>query len=546
VSDRRQATVELERRYGRRASEVLRLLRDAKRERGRLSEDEVDGVAATVGLPRAHVHGAASFFADLGFEPQRDRHVRVCAGTACFAATGDAHLEACESAAERLGASTQRVRCLGCCYTAPALLDGEEIRAGDDLAGRLAAGDSGAPPIPFQSAVEAPVLLARLCGGGVDPWSVFGTAPDAEGVIREVEASGLRGRGGAAFPVARKWAAARAHPREQRYVVCNGDEGDPGSYVDRLLMERDPHAVLEGVALAALAVGAERAWVYVRSEYPRARESLRAAVKEARDNGYLGRAGGVDIEIFEGAGSYVAGEETALLHSMEGLRGAAAARPPFPADEGLYGRPTVINNVETLSAVPWIVAHGGAAYAARGTDQSHGTKLVCLNERFARPGVYEIELGTSVRAICEELGGGLRDGHELRCLQVGGPLGGFLGPGDLDVPMSFEGLRAVGVELGHGGLVAFDERISGAELLRHVWGFAAEESCGTCFPCRVGSRRGLELAERLAGGELDVAARLEPILDVMETASLCGFGQGVPAPVRQLLRIYRDELGARA
>jgi len=335
--------------------------------------------------------------------------------------------------------------------------------------------------------------------------------------------------------VARKWLTAREFAStEDCHVVCNGDEGDPGSFADRLLMESDPHGVLEGVALAALAVGARRAWVYVRSEYPAARDRLRAAVAAASAAGHLDA---LEIEICEGAGSYVAGEETALIHSLEGLRGAAAARPPFPAQEGLFGRPTVLNNVETLRAIPWIVANGGAAYAARGTRCSHGTKLVCLNSRFARPGVYEVELGTSVREICERLGSGLRDDHELRCLQIGGPLGGYLGPGELDVPLSFEGLRAAGVELGHGGLVAFDARVSGRDLLLAAWRFAAQESCGSCVPCRVGSRRGLELAE--AG---DVAA-LEPILDVMQTASLCGFGQGVPGPIRDLLRIYRDELG---
>jgi NADH:ubiquinone oxidoreductase subunit F (NADH-binding) len=361
-------------------------------------------------------------------------------------------------------------------------------------------------------------------------------------------ASQLRGRGGAGFPAAHKWQAAAAAPAP-RYLIANGDEGDPGSFADRLLMERDPHGVLEGMALAALACGATQGYAYVRSEYPRARDAMRSAVAEARDAGDLGsdvHGSGVDfdVEVFEGAGSYVAGEETSLIHSIEGLRGSVLARPPFPTEKGLYDRPTVVNNVETLSAVAWIVARGGEAYARRGTAESKGTMLVSLNERFSRPGVYEVEFGTSLRAICEELGGGLRDGARLRALQVGGPLGGFLPPEKLDVPLSFEGLAGAGVDLGHGGIVAIDERVSGPELLRHVWRFLAEESCGTCFPCRIGTRRGYELAQRTGAGPLSDAdaALQDELLDTMGAASLCAFGRGAPMPVRSLMEIFADEL----
>jgi NADH:ubiquinone oxidoreductase subunit F (NADH-binding) len=369
-------------------------------------------------------------------------------------------------------------------------------------------------------------------------------ADDRARIAREVDAAGLRGRGGAGFPVARKWATALQSSGDgTRYVVCNGDEGDPGSYVDRLLMELDPHGVLEGLALAGLASGAERGFMYVRSEYPRARDALRAAVQDARAAGDLGE--GFDIEVFEGAGSYVAGEETSLVHSMEGLRGAAAARPPFPAEQGLYGRPTVINNVETLAAVPWIVLRGGDAYAALGTEGNSGTKLVCLSATFARPGVYEVEFGTSLRTICDELGGGLRGGRPLRSVQVGGPLGGFLGPEDLDLPLAVEPLRAAGVELGHGSLVGFGEEIPAENLLVQVWRFAADESCGTCFPCRIGSRRGLEIAERIAAGDgrPEDPVALEAVMDAMHRGGMCGFGQGVPVSVRSLMRVYGAELG---
>jgi NADH:ubiquinone oxidoreductase subunit F (NADH-binding) len=303
------------------------------------------------------------------------------------------------------------------------------------------------------------------------------------------------------------------------------------------------------MALAAYAIGAELGYVYVRSEYPRARDRLRDAVAEARAEGHLGheldRSGtSFDVEVFEGAGSYVAGEETSLIHSIEGLRGEVAVRPPYPTDRGLMHRPTVVNNVETLCAIPWIVAHGGSSYHRHGVSGSRGTKVVCLNERFEHPGAYEVDLGTTLRAICEGLGGGVVGGHELRSIQVGGPLGGFLSPDQLDTPLVFDALRNAGAELGHGSLIAVDERVSGLELLRHVWRFAASESCGTCVPCRVGTRRGLEAAEQLAGGGEGLGEEQEPLLETMRLGSLCAFGRTVPHAVRSVHRVYADELGA--
>jgi NADH:ubiquinone oxidoreductase subunit F (NADH-binding)/NADH:ubiquinone oxidoreductase subunit E len=555
--------IELERRYGLAGMTVLERLREAKARSGRIAPGDVARIAYELGLPRAHVHGAASFYADLGFEPSGARHLRVCAGTACFAATGGTHIDDLEL---RLGVrrgeasadgqvSLQPVYCLGYCYASPAALDGELPCAGPDLVEQLA-GDvpTRDPEIPLEAAVDEPVVLAGIAGTGPPAWSAWHdviAAADRARVIGEVLSSGLRGRGGAGFPAARKWETAAQNPSDgPRYLVCNGDEGDPGSYIDRLLMERDPHRVLEGIALAAFASRASQGYVYVRSEYPHARDVLREAVAEARSAGELGtdvRGSGVDfdVEVFEGAGSYVAGEETSLIRSMEGLRGGATKRPPFPAESGLFGRPTVVNNVETLAAVPWIVSRGGDAYARLGIGDSRGTKLVCLNERFARPGVYEVELGVTLHHICDQLGGGLRDGYRLRSLQVGGPLGGFLGPDELDTPLTFSALEAAGAALGHGSLIAFDERTSAAALLRHIWQFAADESCGTCFPCRIGSRRGLEIAEVAdAGMDADAVQIQEQLLETMGRASLCGFGQSVPISVRSLMRVYGDELAA--
>jgi NADH:ubiquinone oxidoreductase subunit F (NADH-binding) len=350
-----------------------------------------------------------------------------------------------------------------------------------------------------------------------------------------LERSGLRGRGGAAYPVAAKWAAVLGHPSP--VVVVDGDEGDPGSFADRLLMERDPDRVLEGLALACFACGARTGIVLVRSEYPRALARLRDAARRAYHDGHLGPRvhGGpvtLDLRVVAGAGSYVSGEETALIAGLEGGRGCARARPPYPTEGGLWDAPTVVNNVETLAAVPWIVEHGGEAYARRGVPEQTGTKLVCLSERFTRPGCYEVEFGARMDWIVHELGGGLRGGAALTVLQVGGPLGGFLPASRLDVPLTDRDLASAGAALGHAGIVAFDTGIEPRDVLRYLWQFADAESCGACSPCRVGSRRGLELAA--AGGPPDPDYRRW--MRVLEQASLCAFGRGIPRAVRSLVR----------
>ncbi|MFJ2030104.1 NAD(P)H-dependent oxidoreductase subunit E [Streptosporangium sp. NPDC087985] len=508
-------------------------------------------VAGQFGLPAAAGLGPATFYADLAARHGR-RHVRVCTAAACFAARAGRHLAEVENALgvvvngvdPQAEVSLQGVRCLGYCYASPACLDGDTPCTGPAVAAQL----SGralprAPSIPAADVTGDPVVLAGVVAGET-AWQVWPETVNTrsrEQVHAEVTTSGLRGRGGAGFPVAAKWAAAGGSP--DTVVVANGDEGDPGSYADRLLMEDDPERVLEGLALACYACGAGRAVVLVRSEYPRALARMRAAVDRAYAEGHLGRRVhgsdvDLDIQVVEGAGSYVAGEETALIAGLEGDRGCARPRPPYPTQRGLWDAPTVVNNVETLAAVPWIVRRGGAAYARRGTRAETGTKLVCLSERFARPGCYEVEIGTSVLRIVTELGGGLREGAELSVLQVGGPLGGFLAPGRLDVPLTEAGLASCGAALGHAGFVAFDQRVEPEEVLRHVWEFAEAESCGACSPCRVGSRRGLELASADAPPGEEYAR----LLRVMGQASLCAFGRRVPAAVRSVARAYGDRL----
>lgn len=536
-------------RRGRPGERLVESLAKARSTTGDAPEVWAPTVAARVGLPAAAALGPATYYADLA-APHGDRHVRVCAATACFAAAGGEHLSqverelgvAAHTASPRGDVSLQVVRCLGYCYAGPAALDGGTPCTGVSLPAQLAGREPPrAPEIPVADDTGDPVLLGGVLSGepAWQVWPSTVTSGTADGVHREVAASGLRGRGGAGFRVAAKWEAAGRAPGT--VVVANGDEGDPGSYADRLLMEADPGRVLEGLALACLACGACEGVVLVRSEYPAALARMREAVRQAYTEGHLGAsvhgtATSLDIHIVEGAGSYIAGEETALIAGLEGGRGCARPRPPYPTERGLWSAPTVVNNVETLAAVPWIVRRGGRAYAGRGAADETGTKLVCLSERFARPGCYEVELGTPVRRIVTELGGGLKNGAELMALQVGGPLGGFLAADALDVPLSEAGLSARGAALGHAGLVAFDERVAPEEVLRHVWEFAAAESCGACSPCRVGSRRGLEWAS--AG--MPPGREWERLSRVLGEASLCAFGRRIPPAVHSLARAYGD------
>jgi NADH:ubiquinone oxidoreductase subunit F (NADH-binding) len=436
-----------------------------------------------------------------------------------------------------------RVYCLGKCYLAPA-----------------STLDQGRP----RAEVAAPqaIVLERIVAGGattIDGYRDHGgltaleraleTAP--EQIVEEVVASGLRGRGGAGFPAGKKWRAVHAEPAGQKFVVCNGDEGDPGAYVDRFLMEDDPYCVLEAMVIAAYAVGADRGYVYVRKEYPDAHAALVRAVTSARDAGVLGprvlgRAFGFDVEIVRGEGSYVSGEETALLNSIEGRRPDARARPPYPTNRGLFGRPTLVHNVETLASIPWVARHGGGAYAELGRGDSRGTKVVSLNSLFERPGLYEVELGTPLAHVVYGLGGGLRAGT-LAGVIVGGPLAAPLPPHLLDVPLTFEDLGALGAALGHGGLVAFDRDTSIAELVHHVFGFGAYESCGKCTPCRTGSGEVEEifgLARQGAGPGPAARDAWDETCAALAATSLCGHGAGLAEFAAGVARHYPRELAS--
>lgn len=373
-------------------------------------------------------------------------------------------------------------------------------------------------------------------------------AMTADDVVGDVLASGLRGRGGAGFPAGIKWRTVLEAPGPDKYVCCNADEGDSGTFADRMLMEGDPFTLLEGMAIAGIAVGACEGLIYVRSEYPAAIATLRTALDIARVDGWLGAdvlgtGRAFDVRIAEGAGSYVCGEETAMLESLEGKRGMVRAKPPIPALHGLFGKPTLVHNVLTLSAVPQILADGPAAYQALGFDRSRGTSVFQLAGNVARGGIVELGFGVSLRELVEDFGGGTRSGRPLRAVQVGGPLGAYFPAAALDVPMDYEALAAAGGLLGHGGVVVFDDTVDMAAQARFAMEFCAVESCGKCTPCRIGSTRGVEVIDRITAG-VDRERNLELLEDLCQTmtdGSLCAMGGLTPLPVRSALHHFGED-----
>ena len=471
-----------------------------------------------------------SFFAD--------RHhplgaARVCRGTSCLL-NGPA--------AGPVAPGERAIHCAGYCDRSPVVLrpDGTVVQRGSDAA---------LPTLPaIRSLAPRPIVTERLVGGehqtlararAAGVWSALEEAVRGQPgtTLRVLEASGERGRGGAGFPTGAKWRHAAQARGAEKYAIANGDEGDPGSFIDRVLLESDPHAVLEGLALCAWAIGARHGIVYIRSEYPLAAQRVERAIAEARAAGLLGSsvcgsAFAFHVRVARGEGSYVCGEETALIAALEGRRGEVRVRPPYPTEHGLFGRPTVVNNVETLVNAAWIARHGPEAYRALGTEASRGTKAICLDAGFARPGIVEVEFGTSLRELIEREAGGARAGDRLAAVALGGPMGSILMPAEWDVPVCYGALGERGIDLGHGGLVALPAHTDFRKLARDWLGFMADESCGKCVPCRVGSRE----AHRLVAADTREAdAAILPLLDAISAASLCAFGQSIPAPVRTIL-----------
>jgi formate dehydrogenase iron-sulfur subunit len=370
-------------------------------------------------------------------------------------------------------------------------------------------------------------------------------------VVEEVVASGLRGRGGAGFPTGIKWRTVLGADSELKFICCNADEGDSGTFADRMLIEGDPFVLIEGMTIAAHAVGATEGYVYLRSEYPDAVTALDAAIAEARERGWLGeRILGsdltFDLHVRVGAGAYICGEETSMLESLEGKRGMVRAKPPIPALEGLFGQPTVVNNVLSLATVPTILANGAAAYAAFGTGRSLGTNVFQLGGNVAHGGIIETAFGITLGELVEDLGGGTASGRPTRAVQVGGPLGAYLPVEQFDLPMDYEAFAAAGAMVGHGGIVVFDDTVDMAAMARFAFSFCAEESCGKCTPCRVGAVRGVETIDRIRAGE-DRAKNLvllDDLCELMTDGSLCAMGGLTPMPVRSAVRHFGKDFGA--
>lgn len=374
------------------------------------------------------------------------------------------------------------------------------------------------------------------------------TSMTPEQVIREILDSGLRGRGGAGFPTGLKWKFARAAQGEPKYLIVNGDEGDPGAFMDRTVLESDPHSVIEGMLIGAYAIGATNGYAYIRAEYPRAVRHFNEAIEKARERGFLGenimgRTFKFDLRVKEGAGAFVCGEETALIASIEGYRGIPRTRPPYPANHGLWGKPTNINNVETFANIPWIVLNGAQAYASMGTEKSKGTKVFALAGKSKRTGLVEVPMGMTINEVVMDIAGGILDGGKFKGVQMGGPSGGCIPASLGDTPIDYEKITATGAIMGSGGMIVLDDKTCMVELARFFLEFTQKESCGKCIPCRVGTRRMLDILARITEGEgeSEDLETLEKLATVIQDQSRCGLGQTAPNPVLTTLKYFRGE-----
>jgi NADH-quinone oxidoreductase subunit F len=558
-----------------RRSQLLPALHAVQSRIGWISQPALNYISRRIAVPPAEAYGVATFYALYATAPRPPVVAHVCDDIACRLAGAET---ICADLRRTLGEAGRPARdgrvgwlrspCLGLCDLAPAAMltvAGETATtvtvAPTDAAGivsRLEAG-GGTPRAegPVRQAGEQSLrLLARV--GRVDPASLSDYRAHGgyagltraleigpEAVIAEVTASRLTGRGGAAFPTGRKWAAVATQAATPRYMICNADESEPGTFKDRKLLEADPFVVVEAMTIAAYATGATIGYLYIRGEYPEAESRVRGAIDATRAAGLLGAdiAGSgfaFDIELRRGAGAYICGEETALLESIEGKRGEPRNKPPFPVEVGLFGKPTVINNVETLANVPLILTMGGEAYAQIGTEGSTGPKLFCLSGHVARPGTYEVDFGATLRDVID-LAGGVKGGRDIRAILLGGAAGVFVGPESLDLPLTFEATRAAGATLGSGVIMVFDETADLVDTLWRIAQFFRDESCGQCVPCRVGTVRQEELLARLAAGSRvrdrgDELALLNDIGQAMRDASICGLGQTASSAIESALR----------
>lgn len=548
-----------------RRSYLLEILHDAQAIFGGwLPRPAVERIAEFLHMPTADVYGVTEFYEMFHTEPVGRQVIRVCQDGPCALAGADRVLaEVCGRLGVQPGETTadgvftvEPVRCLGLCDRAPAalvnlerhapaaaetLLDGspapEKLRTLAPTRGAAAsAGVGGLVKVALANVgVVDPTSLQdyRAQGGMAALHKALREMTPAQ-VIAEVKASKLLGRGGAAFSAGLKWEFAVRNP-PPRYIICNADESEPGAFKDRVLMDNDPFRVVEGLLIAAYAIGAEHAFIYVRGEHRTGYERFTNAVRQLDEAGYLCRASAEGpfvcrVEVRRGAGAYVCGEETALIESIEGKRGFPRLRPPYPAQAGLWGRPTVINNVETLAKVPPIIMHGARWYNALGTPESAGTKLFAVSGSVLRPGVYEVPFGVPLRHLIFDLAGGLREGRQVQAVLTGGAAGTFLAAEHLDTPLTFEDFRRVGGTIGAGTVMVFDDSVDLRDVLARIGAFFAHESCGKCYPCQMGTQRQAEILARIAAGHArptDAADLLE-LAGVLTDTSICGLGQAAP------------------
>ena len=547
-------------------SALLPALHAAQRIYGWIAEPVAAEVGRALNVPLADVSGVIDFYEMFNRQALGRTMVRVCSAPVCAAIGADAVEQAlCRHLQTKPGEVTsdgafivERAPCLGLCDHAPAVLVGEAAVGHADP--KQAAGictPSGQPPLSFiggdirlltsNCGQGRPTSLAdyQAHGGYAGLKKALSMTPHA--VLAEVKAAGLVGRGGAAFPTGVKWEGAANAPGQPKYIVCNADESEPGTFKDRIIMEDDPHRIIEGMIIAAFAVGASQGYIYVRGEYPYAYKVMSEAVAEARQvniigTAILGSAMEVDIEMRLGAGAYICGEETALLESIEGKRGLPRIKPPFPTTHGLFGKPTVINNVETFCNVPLIVERGAAAYRKLGTERSPGPKLFCVSGHVQRPGLYEVPFGITLRHLLFDLAGGLKLGRKLQAVLMGGAAGAFAIEKDLNVVLSFENLSAAGLPLGSGAVMVFDDSADLRVVLKQLAHFFADESCGKCYPCQLGTRRQFEILDRSAAGRplSGDRERLSDVGNTMIDASLCGLGQTAPTAILSAMRLWPE------
>ena len=520
-------------------------------------------------------------------------HVMICGGTGCTSSDSPKIAEAMEQEIVKLGLQDEvkvvRTGCFGLCAMGPVMIvypdgtfysrvkvsDVPEIASEHLLKGRIVerlvhrddeAGEKVEVPTLKDIEFYKPQLRVALRNCGVinpenieeyiamDGYSALGkvlTEMKPEEVIDLVTKSGLRGRGGAGFPTGKKWLFASFNKTPHKYVVCNADEGDPGAFMDRSVLEGDPHAILEAMCIAGYAIDAHQGYIYVRAEYPIAVHRLQIAIKQAREYGLLGKdifgtGFDFDIDVRLGAGAFVCGEETALLTSIEGNRGEPKTKPPFPANKGLFGQPTIINNVETLANIPQIILKGAEWFASMGTEGSKGTKVFAPGGKINNTGLVEVPLGTTLRQIIYDIGGGIPDGKAFKAVQTGGPSGGCIPAKFLDLPIDYENLKSIGAMMGSGGMIVMDETTCMVDVARFYLDFTVDESCGKCVPCRIGTRRLLEMLDKITSGNgtLEDLDKMEELCHYIQANALCALGQTAPNPVLSTLKFFRDEYEA--